>query len=337
MILRTSGRMAVAAGLIAAAGLCTPAWAQLTPDQLFNGINRPLPMKVAQPAGVAGDLTIELLAAGTAEVIASAPVKAGGVDLAAIFPMIWQPEGAPKLMYAQLAAGGKRVGPAVVLQPMTTPKYARFDPRTEQRWAWYEAPTTANSGVRAWVDKSVIFETTAGDIQFVLRPDEAPNTCINFLTLAAGGYYSNTTFHRIADIKGAGSPSIIQGGDPSGSGEGGPGYQIDLEDSHLVHDFGVLSMARTPEWNSGGSQFFICLDREAVAPLDGNYTAFAQAVSGADVIMKIASTPLDPESRKPVDPPTLTAVRVVDAPPYGLAPTPVTKPQSDASKEEVVR
>lgn len=315
-------RLIGASVLLAAA---FPALGQLTPDQLYHGTDRPIPMTVKQPAGASGELTIQLLAPGTAEVKATASVAPGKVDLAALFPAIWKPEGAPSVYYAQLAAGGKKAGPAVVVQPLTTMKYARFDPREAKGWSWYEPPNVVYSGVRTYVDKYAVLETSEGPITFAMRPDQAPNTCFSFLHLVEGGFYTGVKFHRIVPVTPAGQPFVIQGGDPSGNGEGGPGFMIDLEASTLAHDFGVISMARTPDPNSGGSQFFVCLSREATAPLDGNYTAFGQAIAGAETITKIEATKLDPETGAPLEAPVIRRAYTRDAAPYGETPAPVQR------------
>ena len=120
-----------------------------------------------------------------------------------------------------------------------------------------------------------------------LYPHIAPNTVNNFISLVKDGYYDGIIFHRV--IKGF----MIQGGCPNGNGMGGPGYYIAGEFSsngftnNLKHEKGVLSMARTMQPNSAGSQFFIM---HARAPhLDGEYAAFGRVIEGLDVVDKIAS------------------------------------------------
>ena len=123
-------------------------------------------------------------------------------------------------------------------------------------------------------------------------PDAAPKTVENFKTLAQKGFYDGTCFHRI--IKGF----MIQGGDPLTKdpaaenrwGTGGPGYQIKAEFNDRSHQRGVISMARSANPNSAGSQFFIC-DGDA-SFLDRQYTAFGKLIEGGDVLTKIASTPV---------------------------------------------
>ena len=126
-----------------------------------------------------------------------------------------------------------------------------------------------------------------GTIEAELYPEAAPNTVYNFISLADSGFYNNLTFHRV--IKNF----MIQGGDPSGNGTGGPGYSIKGEftsngfANSLKHTEGVLSMARRQnDMNSAGSQFFIMTsDNE---DLDGQYAAFGKVISGMDVVKKIS-------------------------------------------------
>ena len=131
-----------------------------------------------------------------------------------------------------------------------------------------------------------------------LYPHIAPNTVKNFLSLVKEGYYDGIIFHRV--IKGF----MIQGGCPNGNGMGGPGYSIAGEFSsngfttNLKHEKGVLSMARTMQPNSAGSQFFIM---HARAPhLDGEYAAFGRVIEGLDVVDKIASVRVN-RMDKPLD------------------------------------
>ena len=130
-----------------------------------------------------------------------------------------------------------------------------------------------------------------GVIRAELYPEVAPNTVKNFISLAGKGYYDGLIFHRV--IKGF----MIQGGCPNGNGMGGPGYSIKGEFSQngfqndLKHTKGVLSMARTMEPNSAGSQFFIM--HETSPHLDGQYAAFGKVVEGEDIIDKIAAVATD--------------------------------------------
>jgi peptidyl-prolyl cis-trans isomerase B (cyclophilin B) len=124
-----------------------------------------------------------------------------------------------------------------------------------------------------------------GTIKAELYPEIAPNTVNNFIYLANSGFYDNLTFHRI--IK----DFMIQGGDPNGNGTGGPGYSIEGEftsngtANSLKHTEGVLSMARSQDPNSAGSQFFIMT--KAASHLDGEYAAFGKVISGMDIVHEI--------------------------------------------------
>ena len=128
-------------------------------------------------------------------------------------------------------------------------------------------------------EAAVKIKTSAGDITIKLFPEEAPLAVENFLTHAKEGYYNGIIFHRV--INGF----MIQGGDPDGTGAGGPGYTIPDEFSNDLHfnKMGVLAMAnRGP--NTGGSQFFVCHSRKNTAHLDRNHTCFGKVIEGLEVI-----------------------------------------------------
>lgn len=154
----------------------------------------------------------------------------------------------------------------------------------------------------------VTIEMENGDIMKAeLYPEIAPNTVNNFISLIQKGYYDGIIFHRV--IKGF----MIQGGDPDGNGTGGPGYEIDGEFSmngftnNLKHTPGVLSMARTMDPNSAGSQFFIM--HKNSPHLDGQYAAFGKITEGMDVVNKIAETQTD-YMDKPLNPQRMKTVTV---------------------------
>ena len=138
----------------------------------------------------------------------------------------------------------------------------------------------ANPIVRITMDSGTV-------IRLELYPETAPITVENFLDLVKKGFYNGLTFHRII------SGFMIQGGDPDGNGMGGPGYSIKGEfksngvDNPLKHEKGVISMARSMDPNSAGSQFFIM--HEAAPHLDGQYAAFGKVIEGLDVVDEIAS------------------------------------------------
>jgi cyclophilin family peptidyl-prolyl cis-trans isomerase len=137
-----------------------------------------------------------------------------------------------------------------------------------------------------------VIETTLGDIELELQNDIAPGHVKNFKDLAEKGFYDGTTFHRV--IPGF----MIQGGDPntksddrSTHGMGGPGYTIKAEFSSTPHTRGVLSMARSQDPDSAGSQFFVVVKDSAF--LDNQYTVFGRVTKGMEVVDKIVSVPRD--------------------------------------------
>jgi len=142
----------------------------------------------------------------------------------------------------------------------------------------------------------VTFEMENGDIiKAELYPETAPNTVNNFISLVQKNFYDGLIFHRV--IKGF----MIQGGDPEGTGMGGPGYGIKGEfaengfENNLKHSAGVLSMARSMMPDSAGSQFFIM--HKNAPHLDGAYAAFGKITKGMDVVDKIAETSVDYNDR----------------------------------------
>ena len=156
-----------------------------------------------------------------------------------------------------------------------------------------------------------VIETKFGEIELELLPDKAPGHVTNFLDLARKGFYDGTTFHRV--IPGF----MIQGGDPNTRdpnasrdrhGTGGPGHQIKAEFNDTPHKRGVLSMARSQNPDSAGSQFFICVSEASF--LDGQYSAFGRVVRGMEAADKIVSAARDARDnpRERID----MKVRVVD-------------------------
>lgn len=310
--------------------------AQVLPTRLYTGLDRPIPVAVRVPDGAAGEPRIDLLTPVVAQVRASAKVAPGEVDLAKAFPDLWRtlapppkeaekPEG-PAVLYAQLVVGDTPVGPALVLQPLVDPAYAVLIDETGQ--PRFRPSKGVVSGVRTYADRRVILDTSLGSMTFRLRPDQAPNTAWNFLHLVEGGFYEGVVFHRVRPRSPSGAGFVVQAGDPTqgtarpASGEGGPGYMINLEPSRLPHDFGVLSMSRRQNLpNSAGSQFFVALSREGTAFLDGVYTSFGQLVEGEETLRAIAAVEVG-EADRPKDPPVIRRARAVDAPPYAaIAPS----------------
>ncbi len=144
-------------------------------------------------------------------------------------------------------------------------------------------------------------------IKIELYPEIAPNTVRNFISLVNKNFYDGLIFHRV--IRGF----MIQGGDPEGTGMGGPNYSIKGEfsynnfENNLKHSAGVISMARSQMPNSAGSQFFIM--HKDSPHLDGSYAAFGKVIEGMEVVNKIAETKVD-YSDKPLEPQTMKKVTV---------------------------
>src|SRR5438876_2587895 len=166
------------------------------------------------------------------------------------------------------------------------------------------------------MNEVAVIKTTAGEMVIEFWADAAPQTVENFKKLARQGFYDGTAFHRI--VKGF----MIQGGDPltkdakleSRWGTGGPGYQIKAEFNDKPHVRGVISMARSQNPDSAGSQFFICLADAKF--LDRQYTAFGCLVEGDDVLGKIgdtATTGAGGEKSKPVTRIGVESIKIVPA------------------------
>jgi len=167
------------------------------------------------------------------------------------------------------------------------------------------------------MNEVAVIDTTEGTMVVEFLPDKAPSTVENFKKLAQKGFYDGTCFHRI--IKGF----MIQGGDPltkdasqeENWGTGGPGHTIRAEFNDHSHQHGVLSMARSSNPNSAGSQFFICHGDASF--LDRQYTAFGKLIKGGDVLDKIANTPVarggGGENSKPLKRVGVNSVKIVPA------------------------
>jgi cyclophilin family peptidyl-prolyl cis-trans isomerase len=139
----------------------------------------------------------------------------------------------------------------------------------------------------------VEFDTTMGKILLDVYPEVAPGHAKNLIGLTKIGFYDGIIFHRVI------SGFVVQVGCPDGNGTGGPGYKIPAEFNKTQHDAGILSMARTSDPNSAGSQFFICLSRRGTASLDNQYTVFGKTADQAslDVVLKIGNVETNPDDR----------------------------------------
>jgi peptidyl-prolyl cis-trans isomerase B (cyclophilin B) len=162
-----------------------------------------------------------------------------------------------------------------------------------------------------------VIKTSEGEMVVQFWTDAAPSTIENFKKLARSGFYDGTIFHRI--VKGF----MIQGGDPNSKdpakensyGQGDPGYKIKAEFNDHSHERGVISMARGPDPDSAGSQFFICL--APVPRLDRQYTTFGKLIKGADVLEKIGDIPVTRnsagETSKPTKRVVIESIKIVPA------------------------
>jgi len=170
---------------------------------------------------------------------------------------------------------------------------------------------------KADAQEVAVIKTTEGEMVIEFWPDVAPKTVENFKTLARKGFYDGTAFHRI--VKGF----MVQGGDPLSKdaskeelwGTGDPGYKIKAEFNDRSHQRGVISMARSQDPDSAGSQFFICLGDASF--LDKKYTAFGKLIKGDDVLGRIGDTPTTPnrggEKSKPAKRVGVEHIKIVPA------------------------
>ena len=162
-----------------------------------------------------------------------------------------------------------------------------------------------------------VIKTSEGDMVVQFWTDAAPNTVENFKKLARSGFYDGTIFHRVVKA------FMIQGGDPnskdprkeSSYGQGGPGYKIKAEFNDRSHERGVISMARSSDPDSAGSQFFICL--ASVPRLNHQYTTFGKLIKGDEVLGKIGDTPVtrssSGENSKPTKRVVIESIKIVPA------------------------
>ena len=190
-------------------------------------------------------------------------------------------------------AAGRRIAVLVLLGLFAAPTFAQ-----EKRKTWDREPDMKIDVEKVYVAR---METTEGPIVIELYPKQAPHHVNSFVFLSKEGYYDGVIFHRV--IPGF----MIQGGDPTGTGQGGPGYKLKQEFNSTKHVKGVLSAARTPDPNSAGSQFFLM---HGTAPhLDNQYTAYGMVTEGLEVIDKIATAPTGDQDR-PVKPASIKSIKI---------------------------
>lgn len=334
--------------------------ADVEPLRTYTPRGQPVGVKACGSSALTAPIELRLIDPVNGATLNSVSVEEGLVDLGSVFPSLWTAR-PPRVLSVQAVVTGRPEGPPLIVEPLTQPRRATdglssalndaiesgdrakvlkllAEPDSSRRVLRQTVKLAPDSPVdnqpfalRTYVDQRVVLETSAGQIELALHPEAAPRTCFHFLELVRGGFYNGTIFHRIVAADGRGRPFLVQGGDPVGTGAGGPGFAIDFEASSLPHDFGVVSMARQPnDPNSAGSQFFICLSREACAILDGQYTSFARVVRGADVLGALASSPVrsarseGASGDRPIEPPVIRAARAEPAPPIGeVVPAPI--------------
>ncbi|NLI76879.1 MAG: peptidylprolyl isomerase [Candidatus Riflebacteria bacterium] len=198
------------------------------------------------------------------------------------------------------------VPPASVSPAVETPAAVPAPAGAPAKKSWPTPPAIALDPAKTYV---ATLKTSLGDVKVELFAKDAPRTVGNFVFLAREGFYDGTIFHRI--IK----DFMIQGGDPDGTGMGGPGYRFDDElPVKRSYEAGIVAMANAGP-NTQGSQFFIC-NGDGARRLDSrpNYTQFGKVVEGMDVVLKISSVEVGPsasgEPSKPKDPPVLQKVTI---------------------------
>ena len=166
--------------------------------------------------------------------------------------------------------------------------------------------STDNGGNKKVANRIAVFETNKGTFEIELFEDKTPVTTKNFIDLAEKGFYNGVIFHRVID------GFMIQGGDPDGTGMGGPGYTIEDEfrKDLTIDGEGILAMANTGMPHTGGSQFFVTL---AKTPwLNGKHTIFGKVIKGMDVVRTIGHSEVDFQDR-PLETVTMKSVTIKDA------------------------
>ncbi len=166
-----------------------------------------------------------------------------------------------------------------------------------------DAPKVETAKSEGAEDMTAVIETSMGTFSFKFYPEDAPGTVDNFIKLAKQGFYDGTIFHRVI------GGFMMQGGDPTGTGTGGPGYTIKAEFNKQKHVAGTVAMARTADPDSAGSQFYVCLGTQP--HLDGKYTVFGQVTEGMDVVRSIGSVPTGRNDR-PIEDIVMKKVTILD-------------------------
>lgn len=191
------------------------------------------------------------------------------------------------------------ISPASYARPLFGSKEKLAQAPQEAKKSYSSPPAM---GIDVKKTYKAVVETTSGTLELELFANEAPKTVNNFVFLAKDNFYNGVIFHRV--IKGF----MIQGGDPTGTGRGGPGYRFEDEPVKRPYNRGILAMANAGP-NTNGSQFFIMHQDYRLPP---NYTIFGQLVTGEEILDKIATAPTDPGDR-PKEPVKITKVSIIES------------------------
>ena len=267
----------------------------LAPAKTWFSPGKPVEVKVAAQGDVKLAMTDFLGTKVDPKGQADVAGGSGTVDLRNVFPVLDTP--GAYLLYAVAKDADPSKG---VVQFQGTPLVISV--RADRRAGAPNGPMVTKVEPLRYL----VMTTNRGPITMAFYYDVAPHTTHNFLSLAEGGYFSGLSFHRIVP------GFVIQGGDPRGDGTGGPGYQIDAEFNERPHHEGVLSMARSMDVNSAGSQFFVCLDYAQTKQLDRKYTAFGRVVGPLDAVKAIAAAPRNQDNDRPNEPQTIEKAEVKD-------------------------
>jgi peptidyl-prolyl cis-trans isomerase B (cyclophilin B) len=282
-----------------AAALLTVLFSVVVPQKMWYTPTQPLTIKCDKDVTLElTDFTGKVIAAkGSADVTASQ-----SADVKSIFPDAANP--GTYILYA-LAKGATPSQSGAPKDFLGTPLVIEVLPQQQSLTQPVPAMVTHVLPLQY-----VVMTTDAGVMTEAFYYDFAPHTVDNFLWLASGGYFDGTYFHRVVP------GFVIQGGSPLGDdpdpnkrSTGSPGYTINDEFNSRPHLEGVLSMAHSGEQNSGGSQFFICLDYNQTQQLDQKYTVFGRVVDGMDVVKAIGSAKVNGEL--PEHPVEVTKVEVL--------------------------
>jgi cyclophilin family peptidyl-prolyl cis-trans isomerase len=221
------------------------------------------------------------------------------------------------LVLSLLAACGRTAEPTPTVVPIPTVDPLAADPyfgdplaggcwtpdqvitAPDQRPQWSVPPATVIDPARSY---TATVQTNLGAFQIQLLPQEAPRTVNNFVCLARSGYYDGTRFHRLVP------GFVVQGGDPTGTGTGSPGYRFEDEVPVRPYARGTVAMANSGP-NTNGSQFFVCLV-DGCQNLPPAYNIFGTVVSGMETVDAIAAVPIDQD--RPLQPVTIQSVSIAE-------------------------